>query len=114
MTAKIARKTYPIEKDIFLFTGMAIPSSRCHERSRMLKKFASRGRTVGTDPVRIKTTSAERKTTRIVHAPADTRNCTGHPVALSDWNCKEETLTLNPQTWRFLQLNRTFRAKSDG
>jgi hypothetical protein len=28
---------------------MAIPSSRCHERSRMLNKFASRGRTVGTD-----------------------------------------------------------------
>src|SRR5713226_2518885 len=49
MTAKIARKTYPIEKEIFLFTGIAIISSRCHEPRRMLKKSASQGRTVRTD-----------------------------------------------------------------
>src|SRR4029077_15409500 len=46
MTAKIARKTYPIEKDIFLF-GIAIISSRCQGPRRMLQKSASRGRTVG-------------------------------------------------------------------
>src|SRR6266850_3209086 len=47
--AIIARTTYQIEKEIFLFTGIAIVSSRFLEPKRMLKKSSSRGRTAGSN-----------------------------------------------------------------
>jgi hypothetical protein len=63
----------------------------------MLKKSASQVARWEPTPVRIRTTAVEKMTTRIVHVPAAAGNCKGHPVALSGWHCKEETLTSNHQ-----------------
>lgn len=62
----------------------------------MLKKAARRGRTVRTDSRQNKDDRSRKKDASIVHAPAGGGNCEGHPLALSDWNCKEKTLTSNP------------------
>jgi hypothetical protein len=63
----------------------------------MLKKAASRDRTVQTVSRKNKGDHGRKKDGSIVHAPASGGNCEGHPLALSEWKCKEKTLTSNYQ-----------------
>ena len=82
--------------------------------SKDAEKSASRGLTVGSDSGENKDDCNRKEETPIMYAPAGEGESTYHPVTLARWNCKEETLTSNTQTWGFLQEYRELRAKLDG
>src|SRR4029077_15632007 len=61
-TAKIARKTYQIEKEIFLFTGIVVISFRCHALGRMRENPPCSS----THPDAVKTASLPRYTPYLI------------------------------------------------